>query len=41
VVLILLAISLPLLIQPGLRSDRPDPAEVSRGNSVAAEPVLK
>jgi hypothetical protein len=41
VVLILLAISLPLLIQPGLRSDRPDPAEVSRGNSVAAEPALK
>ncbi|GAA1609083.1 phosphatase PAP2 family protein [Kribbella sancticallisti] len=38
VVLILLAVSLPLLLRPGLRSDRP---ELAPGNSVALEPALK
>jgi hypothetical protein len=41
VVLLLLAVSLPLLLRPGLRSDKPDPAEVSRDNSVAVELALK
>jgi hypothetical protein len=39
VVLALLGISLPLLLRPGLRSDRPEP--VTADNSVSPEPALK